>query len=994
MTGERKSKAKALFIEALDLPRTERRAFLEHRCPSDAPLVEEVLSLLEAHEGATGFMAEPALASGAGPASSDAPTFDPEAALEHPETVGAYRILEVLGEGGMGTVYLAEQTEPVQRKVALKVIKLGMSTREVVARFDLERQALAMMSHSGIAKVFDAGTSERGQPFFVMEYVGGQPITRISDERRLGTKERLRLFMHVCEAIQHAHQKGIILRDIKPSNVLIAEEEGRLVPKIIDFGVARATDRSAALRNAFTVMGTFVGTPEYMSPEQAVPGGLDIDTRTDIYSLGVLLYELLTGELPFGFGEQNSASYSEIQHRIREEDPPRPSQRLSSLGRKVSEIAALRRTVPKLLKRQLQGELDWITMRAMEKDRNRRYGTALELAADVARHLRGEAVTAGPPSAMYLLRKGMSRHRKAVATLAIFFVTLLVGLSVVLSMYFEKEAAEEVARARVEDYQNLKDVVVIEELERRTETLWPARADRVWALEAWLAEARALVARGDGYRRKLVDMREQALPYSDEDRRDDRENHPLAGELASLKILLAQWDDHLARSEKGLQAEDYDDRAEFEQITTKGVKQEEYRQELLRRIARLEGQRRARRTWRFTDPQDQWFHSRLTELVESLDRFGDPETGIMADVERRIAEALTTETLTIDDNEVAWSRAIASIADPLQCPSYEGLVLSPQSGLIPLERDPASGLWEFYVEQTGSRPRRGADGRYEIAGATAMVLVLLPGGTFYLGASPVLPDRPGLPNQDPGAYYREGPTHRITLSPFFLSKYEMTQGQWFRLNGNFPSRYPTPLDEMDDEARDRLPVDSVSWTDCRTVLSRVGLTFPTEAQWEYAARGGTGWIRYTGDDPRRVVGHVNILDQDAMSTAEAQGQEVPPWLFDGSTYQAPVGHYEPNPFGLHDVMGNVYEWCLDDFDSYFCPVRPDTGERIADPAGGSRRICRGGSFKVRIGALRLALRVDHDPDRRAPGLGVRPAMELLPGKPVDRDYWKPIVWDD
>jgi non-specific serine/threonine protein kinase/serine/threonine-protein kinase len=275
----------------------------------------------------------------------------------------------------MGLVYAAEQTQPVRRSVALKVIKLGMDTKEVIARFEAERQALALMNHPNIARVLDAGSTPDGRPFFVMEYVPGEPITSYSDRQKLSTKERLELFVQVCDAVQHAHQKAIIHRDLKPSNVLVMVQDGKPLPKIIDFGVAKATNQRLTEKAVFTELGQIIGTPEYMSPEQAEMGATDIDTRTDIYSLGVLLYELLVGELPFDSGELRQAGYAEIQRIIREEEPPKPSTRLSHLTEGSKKVAERRKTDLVKLLREIRGDLDWITMKALEKDRVRRYGT-------------------------------------------------------------------------------------------------------------------------------------------------------------------------------------------------------------------------------------------------------------------------------------------------------------------------------------------------------------------------------------------------------------------------------------------------------------------------------------------------------------------------------------------------------------------------------------------------------------------------------------------
>jgi serine/threonine protein kinase/tetratricopeptide (TPR) repeat protein len=356
-------------------------------------------------------------------------------------SIGPYRLLQRIGEGGMGEVWMAEQSTPMRRQVAVKIIKAGMDTGMVIARFEAERQALAMMDHPVIAKVFDGGATTEGRPYFAMEYVKGDPITTYCDRHRLSTNERLELFVRVCEGVQHAHQKGVIHRDLKPSNILVTVADGQAVPKVIDFGVAKAMTQHLTDRTLFTEVGVLIGTPEYMSPEQADLTGLDIDTRTDVYALGVLLYELLTGSLPFDRQSLRQRGLDEIRRVIREVDPPRPSTRVTTAHDSV-EAAKKRHTEVRQLVSQLRGDLDWITMKALEKDRTRRYDTAIGMAADVRRHLRDEPVVAGPPSTLYRATKFARRHRFGVAAAAAIFL-LVVAFAAAMT-----EQARRVARER------------------------------------------------------------------------------------------------------------------------------------------------------------------------------------------------------------------------------------------------------------------------------------------------------------------------------------------------------------------------------------------------------------------------------------------------------------------------------------------------------------------------------------------------------------------
>jgi serine/threonine protein kinase len=413
-----------IFFAALELESpAARSAFLDRVC-GDPELRQRVERLL-AHDAQVGdFLAAPALM----PTATTVPDSS-RSGIEEPGTViGPYKLLEVIGEGGMGTVYMAEQSHPIRRRVALKVIKPGMDSKQIVARFEAERQALAMMDHPNIATVLDAGMTTSGRPYFVMELVRGLPITEYCDQQQLTIPERLDLFVLVCRGVQHAHHKGIIHRDLKPSNVLVTVVDGAAVPKVIDFGVAKATGPALTDKTLFTGFHHFVGTPLYVSPEQADQTGIDVDTRSDIYSLGVLLYELVTGTTPFDPAMLKRAAFDEIRRMIREEEPPRPSTRLDTTE-EIPSIAANRNIEPRKLSGLVRGELDWIVMKAMEKDRNRRYETANSLAADLRRYLDDEPVLAGPPSATYRFRKFARRHRAAVLASAAIVALLVVGVA-------------------------------------------------------------------------------------------------------------------------------------------------------------------------------------------------------------------------------------------------------------------------------------------------------------------------------------------------------------------------------------------------------------------------------------------------------------------------------------------------------------------------------------------------------------------------------------
>jgi tetratricopeptide (TPR) repeat protein/serine/threonine protein kinase len=412
--------AKAIFMTALDKSDpAERAAYLAEACGSDEGLRQRVELLLKAHSDPGSFLASP-------PA-PPAATIDESTAERARTVIGPYKLLEPIGEGGMGTVWMAQQTEPVKRPVAIKLIKAGMDSKQVIARFEAERQALALMDHANIARVLDAGATSAGRPYFVMELVKGVPITRYCDEHRLPPRQRLELFLPVCQAVQHAHQKGVIHRDLKPSNVLVALYDGKPVPKVIDFGIAKAAGQALTEKTLVTGLGNIVGTLEYMSPEQAEINQLDIDTRSDIYSLGVLLYELLTGSPPFSRNELEKAGMLEMLRVIREDEPSKPSTKLST-SEGLPTLAANRGTEPAKLTRLVRGELDWIVMKALEKDRSRRYETANGFAADVQRYLADEPVLACPPSAKYRLRKFVRRNKRPLLMASVIGMALLLAV--------------------------------------------------------------------------------------------------------------------------------------------------------------------------------------------------------------------------------------------------------------------------------------------------------------------------------------------------------------------------------------------------------------------------------------------------------------------------------------------------------------------------------------------------------------------------------------
>ncbi|MEZ6039692.1 MAG: serine/threonine-protein kinase [Planctomycetaceae bacterium] len=479
--------AKAIFLKAMELAdESQRQQWLQEQCGGNSELLRKVEALLAAAGGKSAASPLDAVANAMGveetvltadlEPSPDATTKPLPPRLER-QQIGPYKLLEQIGQGGFGTVYMAEQTSPVKRKVALKVLKPGMDSNEVIARFEAERQALAMMDHPNIARVLDGGTTEQGRPYFVMELVRGVPVTDYCDEVRATTEERLALFVDICRAVQHAHQKGIIHRDLKPSNVLVTMHDDKPVPKVIDFGIAKALSQQLTDRTLFTGYQQMLGTPAYMSPEQAQMSGIDIDTRSDVYSLGVLLYELLTGTTPFEKSSLAKISIDDLRKMIREQDPPRPSARITTMEANLRSTMADRRRIDhRRVSEQLRGELDWIVMKALEKDRNRRYESASAFAADVQRFLNKEQVQACPPTLWYRLKKFSRKNRVLLTTTGICLLMLIAASGVSIAYAVQAQTAK-----RDADKQRQDAIAAREESDRR---LMQSRVDFDRALKS------------------------------------------------------------------------------------------------------------------------------------------------------------------------------------------------------------------------------------------------------------------------------------------------------------------------------------------------------------------------------------------------------------------------------------------------------------------------------------------------------------------------------
>jgi formylglycine-generating enzyme required for sulfatase activity/serine/threonine protein kinase len=1015
----------------------------------------------------------------------------PAPGLAPGKVVGDFRLIALIGQGGMGQVWEAEQVS-LHRRVAVKFVRTERVTERQLELFAREARAGGRLHHPGIVTVHGYGQSD-GLAWIAMEHVEGawtlkdflDEAARAAEVPEGYDRHVAHLVAEIAEAMQAAHEAGVIHRDLKPQNVLITSEDR---PKVTDFGLARITDETALSQT-----GDFAGTYFYMSPEQVTARRMGIDHRTDVFSLGVVLYELLALRRPF----EGDTSH-QVAAQIVTKDPP--------------DIRTIRSRVPR--------DLAVIAGKALEKDRDKRFQRMADLAADLRRHLADEPILAKPPTRFERVVKWTRRHpgkSSAAAIVAVTFTIIAVLLvanvqktralatantELAATAQREKAAAEradreaeaakaseqrareEAARAeqKAEEVLRLSALQKLEDLVAEADRLWPAHPENIARYEAWLARAEALVGELPDHERKLAELRARSVPWTEEEQAKQRAEHPKLVELESAQrhvehhrklraalqssapapdprpeevgvdltslpsdanevnglawdlidperedwggeakgLVLARravelaaellpeeragirdslawalfangrFDEAVAEEEQALEEAAADKKQEFEGYLAKLKKKveeeidpeketdrEKHLTEITARIAELEAEISVRPEWLFADAQDKWWHNQLEKLVSGLESFSNEKTGLFSDgtslehgwgLKKRLAFAVTLrDGFAGGQYAEAWSEAMPKLEA-----AYPGLTLTPQIGLVPIGPDPESKLWEFAHLATGEPAVRGPDGKLVLKEETGLVFVLLPGGPFQMGAQK---GDPSGPNYDPQAEGNEGPVHPVTLSAFFLSKYEMTQGQWQRFTGRNPSDYRPPGGLAPSLLH---PVEQVSWTTCMETCERLGLSLPSEAQWEYGARAGTTSVWWTGSERDSLLGAVNLADQ-AAARAGAPWSDIKDWpeLDDGYAVHAPVNQFRGNAFGLHNVHGNVWEWCLDGYDSGFYG-RPASKDPWSPPKGSSIRVIRGGSFDNAASYARSANRPVATPELADGHLGLRPIRRISP----------------
>jgi len=982
-----------IFSKVLEVDQSQRQSKIDEFCYDNQILKEEVESLIKQYEHEPDFINRSALTllylldTAKKNALSN---LEVENNLPY-ERLGGFKLIRRLGNGGMGVVYLAVQ-ESLGRQVALKVIHPDrMGSLEIVTRFWREIESVSSLQHSNIVTVYGNGC-ENGVFYYAMEHLSGNSLDQIlhvwasTGEGRGSWRQIVEWIRDIANALEYVHQAGIIHRDVKPSNILMSCDQR---PVLVDFGVARAMNCST-----MTFTGSFRGTPYYASYEQVKAGSHSISTLTDIYSLGVTLYEAVCGRVPF-----EGETTEQIFNQILNSDPISPRQ--------------LNPAIPR--------DLETVILKTIEKLPRNRYLKMADFANDLQRVLDGDIIDARPAALAHRIHKKIRRHPALTASTTTVSVSIIGFLIYLLCLFFpqlkeesqrawmaeqtalEAEQSAVLQRNRIEEQltsiTRLSDIKIIDDLNTELQQLLPASRTKIPALVNWIAKAEGVASRlpihrgnlsylknnfshrvsfencGEFEWRAILDIHAMAVESIGEDVAwyKNKINALIRQDFKAQEIL-----NYLRKQLKEIGVIVESNESSDASSTSVIVDEDEspiiwkIQYDILRQyIDFMETQFENYTAIRFSEANHEWQYDSLSNLITNIEALIEDDGPLMR-VKILLEEVQNQNGRSAKNYGKIWKNAIDSIADFKKCPLYCGLVITPQIGLKPIGQNPQSGLWEFAHLKTGVPPKRDAQGRIILAEDSGLVFVLIPGGEFAMGASKPSENATVLqPNEDPETTWCEEPVRRISISPFFISKYEMTQSQWKRITGHNPSGFketslppPSAL----------YPVENIEWEIAHETLFALNLRLPTEAEWEYSARGGTTTVYWTGNQKETLEGVANIADTNIVALYPYIFFEK--WLNDGWAHHAPVGSFRENPFGLYDVCGNIMEFCQDVFYSGYQkrPVDGSACEYLDDSLRG--RVVKGGSYHLPAKMCRSAYRGRCYIGTAATNFGVRPARSL------------------